>query len=227
MKKIIKLTENDLTKIVKKVINEISEDNKFGFGIIFAFPDYVVKGYEGETTSKKISRSIFGGDKKGTYGKLGHAGVILVDSSGNTYLFEFGRTDDVYGTVTQKNLGKLGMIDMKPGTFYGKTPKLTNAKDLISKVKKHTMGDGPNLRMEAAVVRLPNFKGAYNEATSSKKRKYNYMDTIEGGSNNCATFANDVMNSGGITNVNPFCSPFPARTVKSYYMWSDEYFTNL
>lgn len=236
MKKIIRLTESDLVKLVKRVIKEDTNE-KGGFALIFAFPDYQIKGYGGENIGKKISRAlhdnpirtITGKGTKGSYGALGHAGVALVDSAGNTSLFEFGRygTKEGEGRVIKKNLGKIGKVTVSPGTFYGTKIKLDNARNVLEIVKRNTHGDGPSLKMIAAVVRLPNYKGSYDFANSVNVAKYNYIDPIEGGGMNCGSYANDVVNAGGITNIDPTCSPYPAEIVKSFYLWSDEYFTNI
>jgi len=235
MKKIIRLTESDLVKLVKRVINE-GTDNKGGFALIFAFPDYEIKGYGGETVTKKISRAyhdpirtIKGGGEKGSYGRLGHAGVALVDGTGNTSLYEFGRygTKQGEGRVIKKNLGKIGKVSEVSGTLYGTKLKLTNARDVSEIVKRNTEGVGPSLRMVVAVVRLPNYKGSYDFANSVNVAKYNEIDVAEGGGMNCGTFANDVVNAGGITNINPICSPYPERIIKSFYWASDEYFDDI
>jgi hypothetical protein len=224
----ILLKESELVDLIKKIVNEATtNDTGFGFGLIFAFPDYDIKGYGGESTLKKVSRTIHGGSSIGSYGKLGHGGVILVDSLGNTYLFEFGRygTPQGWGKVMQKNLGRIGKIGSKAGIF-GSKPSLLNAKDVASIAKSNTQGSGPSLKMTVAVVRLPDFKGALDFAKGTGDlRKYAELDVTEGGAANCGTYANDVLNSGGITNLSPICNPYPNQIVKSFYPVSDEYFT--
>ena len=221
------LKESELIELIKDIVSEATADTKFGFGLIFAFPDYDIKGYGGETTLKKVSRTIHGGNTPGSYGKLGHGGVILVDNIGNTYLFEFGRynTPQGFGKVIQKNLGKIGKIGTQSGIFSS-SPKLLNAKDVAIVAKRNTQGSGPSLKMNVAVVRLPNFKGAFDFAKGTGDlRKYAEIDVTEGGAANCGTYANDVLNSGGITNISPICNPYPNQIVKSFYSVSDEYFT--
>ena len=68
----------------------------------FVFPDYVPALNQGETLTMKEKmgiRAVTGEwPKPGKCGKLGHAGVILVQFNGLTYLAEFGR----YGTPKGK-----------------------------------------------------------------------------------------------------------------------------
>jgi hypothetical protein len=229
---IVQLTENELISLVKKIIVEVENtnnlpDTKFGFGLIFAFPDYEIKGYGNENLTKKVSRFIHGGSQKGTYGKLGHGGIILVDSFGKAYLFEFGRynTPEGFGRVIQKNLGRIGKIGTQSGIFSSK-PILLNAEEVAKIAKRYTEGVGPNLKMNVASVRIPNFQGAYDFAKNKGDlRKYVEIDVIEGGGSNCGTYANDVMNAGGITNISPLCNPYANMIVKSFYPISDKYFS--
>lgn len=230
MKKIITLTETELVTLVKKVISE-GVDTKGGFGIIFAFPDYEIKGYGGENFWKQVSRTIHGGEKTGSWGKLGHGGVILIDSLGNTYLFEFGRygTPQGWGKVVQKNLGKIAKIETRPGKLYGTREVLTNAKQVCTIAKAKTEGEGPKLKMKAAVVKLTNFKAAYDFAKDNgKNRQYEEIDFWEGGPANCGTYANDTLLAGGVPhNFIGSCVQYPSNIVDRYYPFSEEFFSSI
>jgi hypothetical protein len=53
--------------------------------------------------------------------------------------------------------------------------------------------------MLVSLLSLPNEKMAMSEA--AKPRKYNFLDIVGGGDSNCATYAVDVANAGGITDI--------------------------
>jgi hypothetical protein len=234
MKRIVRLTESDLTKLLRRILSETEENiqtkntdpstSKGGFVMIFAFPNYEIKGYGGESTLKKVSRTIHGGGSQGSYGKLGHGGVILVNSLGNVDVFEFGRygTKTGYGKVIHKSAGKVGKIGWKKGWFSDRI-QLLNPEEVAKAARN--VSTGPSYKMMVASVYVPNYIGSYKKADLKGEFKYNEIDVFEGGGMNCGTFANEVANAGGITNIDPISGVYPSDVVKEFYYYSDNYFT--
>ena len=190
--------------------------------MIIAFPQYEPKVDRGQTVSwieRAAIRTQTGEwPKEGTYGKIGHAGVALISKTGDVKLFEFGRynTEIGQGRVISKNLGKIAKID-KSGNF-------TNTKEVASKVKANTQGDGPRLDMVTAVVPVPNLLKAKAFAEGPAIREYEAVDMSQGGAANCGTFAIDTAKAGGVP-IGDFCTPMPVKMVANFKQFSTDYFT--
>jgi hypothetical protein len=123
---------------------------------------------------------------------FGHGGCIIIDSTGNSVLYEFGRYGDVeqgYGRVISVNLGKIAKIQ---------NGQLTNAEEVASKAKAKTQNEGPNQPLEGVVFKLPDPAAATSYA-SVKKREYDLTDmsTLDGDAN-CGTFAIQAAAAGGV-----------------------------
>jgi hypothetical protein len=76
---------------------------------------------------------------------------------------------------------------------------LINPDEVAKLCKTKTYRDGPKLDMLVSLLSLPNEKMAMDEAV--KSRKYDFLDIVGGGDSNCATYAVDVANAGGINDI--------------------------
>ena len=122
----------------------------------------------------------------------GHGGCIIIDKDGNVNLFEFGPYDDKgIGKVLQTSMGRIAKFDTKKS--------LINPDEVAKLCKTKTYRDGPKLDMLVSLLSLPNEKMAMDEAV--KSRKYDFLDIVGGGDSNCATYAVDVANAGGINDI--------------------------
>jgi len=122
----------------------------------------------------------------------GHGGCIIINRDGNVNLFEFGPYDDKgIGKVLQTSMGRIAKFNTKKS--------LINPEEVAKLCKTKTYRDGPKLDMSVSLLSLPNEKMAMNEAV--KPRKYDFLDIVGGGDSNCATYAVDVANAGGIKDV--------------------------
>lgn len=176
-----------------------------GHFMFFAFPKYRPTLEDSTITriAQKLGQSLewiedkFGLDEQSSKQGIkiyatGHGGCIIINKDGNVSLFEFGPYDkDGNGQVLYTPMGKIAKID------NGK--KLINAEEVAKICKTKTYRDGPKLEMLVSLLFLPNVKMAMDEAL--KQRKYNFMDIVGGGDSNCATYAVDVANAGGIGDV--------------------------
>ena len=138
-------------------------------GIYIAFPDY------------KISTPL------GKIGGLGHAGVLLINNkTGLTKYYEYGRYD-----VEEKGIVRtISVPDVKIGKD-GK-PTLESLNKTFSVISKEAGHGG---KIEGAYVESDNFEKMNGYANSKKKensdpKRKKYSIT----SNNCGTFAADVLN---------------------------------
>jgi hypothetical protein len=187
-----------------------------GFIIIFAFPTYK-PSLEPKGTDKfsdlwrKVTKLTSGTEATKTPA-FGHGGCIIIDSTGNSVLYEFGRYGDVeqgYGRVISVNLGKIAKIQ---------NGQLTNAEEVASKAKAKTQNEGPNQPMEAVVLELPNPSAAASYA-NVKERKYDLTDMNTSDEDaNCGTFALQVGKAGGATGkfgvpLPPVCVPIPRALI--------------
>ena len=88
-------------------------------------------------------------------------------------------------------MGRIAKFDTKKS--------LINPNEVAKLCKTKTYRDGPKLNMLVSLLSLPNEKMAMNEAV--KPRNYDFLDIVGGGDSNCATYAVDVANAGGIKDV--------------------------
>ena len=122
----------------------------------------------------------------------GHGGCIIINKDGNVNLFEFGPYEDKgIGKVLQTSMGRIAKFDTKKS--------LINPDEVAKLCKTKTYRDGPKLDMLVSLLSLPNEKMAMDEAV--KSRKYDFLDIVGGGDSNCATYAVDVANAGGINDI--------------------------
>jgi peptidoglycan hydrolase-like protein with peptidoglycan-binding domain len=190
--------------------------------MIIAFPEYEPKVDKGQKISwvetQAIALQTGEYPRKGTYGKIGHAGVAIISKTGDVKLFEFGRynTKLGQGRVISNNLGKIAKIDS--------SGKLTNAEEVAKIVKSHTQGEGPRLQMVTAIVPVPNLDKAKAFAEGPAIREYQAVDLSQGGAANCGTFAIDTAKAGGVP-IGDFCTPMPVKMIAKFKDYATEYFT--
>jgi hypothetical protein len=175
-----------------------------GYFMFFAFPRYRPSVEDSTLTRilQKLGKSVewvedkLGlNEQKGKQIKIyatGHGGCIIINKNGEVSLFEFGPYDDKgIGKVLHTSMGKIAKFDNRNN--------LVNQIEVAKICKTKTYRDGPNLDMLVSLLSLPNVKMATSEAL--KPRKYDFLDIVGGGDSNCATYAVDVANAGGITDV--------------------------
>lgn len=200
-------------------VSKTSTTQQGGFIMVFAFPDYrpsAGNSWVNRNILAPITNTLFedGGSLFGVgsgsgskssggsvkMGKLGHGGCVIIQPDGTTGLFEFGRYEsDDYGVVKKKNLGKIAKIS---------NGKLLNAKQVATIAKSKTQGEGPRLRMDVAVIPLPNPKGALQYADVKGPQEYTVADPAQGGAKNCGTYALEAAIEGGVkTSFSCFASP--------------------
>jgi hypothetical protein len=186
-----------------------------GFIMIFSFPDYrpsAGNSWVNRNIIAPVTNALFEDSGSGSsnnskptggsvkMGKLGHGGCIIIQPDGTTGLYEFGRYEsDSYGVVRKKDLGKIAKIS---------NGKLLNAKEVATIAKSKTQGEGPKLRMDVAVIPLPNPKSALQYANVTGPQEYTVTDSSEGGAKNCGTYALEAAIAGGVdTTFSCFASP--------------------
>lgn len=185
-----------------------------GFIIIFAFPLYKPGLDKGDPISDfyaKMAKAVSGVEPTKAPA-FGHGGCVIIDSSGNSTLYEFGRYDGAkkgFGKVLSTNLGKIAKIQ---------NGQLINATEVASKAKTKTHGDGPKSAMDAVVLNLPNPSEAISYA-NVKEREYDFTDMSTSDEDaNCGTFALQVGKAGGAAGkfgvpLPPACVPIPRALI--------------
>jgi RHS repeat-associated protein len=162
-------------------------------GILIVFPDYKIS-----TPAGKI-------------GGLGHGGVLLIDNkTGTTKYYEYGRYDSegkgLVRTISVPNV-KIGS-DGKPTQ-----QSLDKALGVISKKSGH------GTRVEGAYVKSDNF-GAMKSYAEAKMKENNDADRKPYSltSNNCATFACDVLKQDSDVKDNAplILDPRPNSVIEEY-----------
>jgi hypothetical protein len=84
--------------------------------------------------------------------------------------------------------------------------------------KRNTQGDGPRMRMEGVVFKLPKPQKAVEYALSRRTNlKYDLTDmSFLDDDANCGTFAIDVAKAGGSLVLATFCNPLPIALITSF-----------
>ena len=212
------------TRTVKSLGGEEGDRNHFV--IYFSFPEYEPK-FEDEgdwisralTTARGLAKnvgldSIFG--KDGTYGKMGHAGVALVNSKGAINMFEFGRY-----AGAGKDLGITKRNSTSGAQIEG--GKITNLSKVASSIKNRAQGRAKEYTIEVASVPITEegYKKGLSYAQSQTKKEYSIFDFSTGdGDANCATFGLEVVRASTGSNVER-CLPNPGAgltVVKEFYL---------
>ena len=183
-----------------------------GYVIPFAFPEYQPE-CDGKSTwdtivcdAVRFANSPISG-KKGTYGKLGHAGVATVTKSGGVQMFEFGRYaghDKNGGLVKSKNLGNIAKMV---------NGKISNIDSVINSIHRKTEGSGPTNAIEYATLMAPNIEAGITYAKSITKKDYSAFDfSLSNDSSNCATYALEVVKASGVP-VGNITGPSPVGMI--------------
>ena len=189
-----------------------------GFIIIFAFPTYKPALEKGDPLSDFYSTMVktLTGNEPTKALAFGHGGCVVIDSTGNSVLYEFGRYDNVkkgYGKVLSTNLGKIAKIQ---------NGKLMNSSEVATKAKTKTHGEGPKQPMNAVVYRLPDPSAAIKYA-NVKEREYDFTDANATDEDaNCGTFAVQVAKAGGAM-MPSVCIPIPRALIQTLRPLSLEY----
>lgn len=210
----------DATKGVKKGVVTKGKPSQGGFILIFAFPSYKPSLEKGDAFSDGYAKVVqfFTGDKPEKFPPMGHGGCVVIDSLGNSTLYEFGRYEGHgkgMGLVKKKNLGKIAKIN---------NGVLENAKQVAEIAKRNTQGEGPRLGMTVVMFKLPNPAGATQYA-SVKERKYEILDMdADDEESNCGTFTLKVAQAGGV-DVPEYCFPMPSAMVQQLRLSADDYFS--
>lgn len=209
--------------IIKPMINKLfngDDSDKDHFVFYFAFPGYepkfdeVNKGWFENALDYVRDElgdlSSFLGEK-GTYGAMGHAGVALINSSGNVVIFEFGRyggAEKGMGVVESVNIGKVAKIE---------GGKVTNLDSVCSAIKNNAQGQAKKYEMDG--VLLPITKEGYSNGLSHAKSKdtkpYSVWDISVGKNDedaNCATYGLEVVKATGAVN-DTWCAPAPIAII--------------
>lgn len=171
-------------------INVIDPDGKDG--VYIAFPDY------------KISTPI------GKIGNLGHAGVLLINKQGVTKYYEYGRYDPE-GRGTVRTIPIPDIVIGKDGTPTEKS--LNNTLRVISDKAGH------GGKIEGAYIKSDKFQEMKNYTESKKKENSNpKREKYSLTSNNCGTFATDVLKQDPeVKKKSPtIINPRPNSIVKEY-----------
>jgi hypothetical protein len=199
------------SEYLKNSKNNKGGANKFdGFVIPFAFPEYEPH-VDGNTTWDKflstVSHFITGGDKKNTYGKVGHAGVSIVTNNGDVITYEFGRylnSNQKVGVKLSKKLGKIAVI---------KNGEISNLNNVINTIHRNTQGDGPSEKIRYVVLRTPDVQSGIKYANSVTTKDYSALDfSISDSDANCGTFAIEVVRACGVS-VPSVCLPTPVAMI--------------
>ena len=193
-----------------------------GFIIIFAFPTYKPslepKGTDIFSDLWRKMTKLASGTEATKTPAFGHGGCVIIDNTGNSVLYEFGRYDNSkeyegFGKVLSVNLGKIAKIQ---------DGQLMNAQEVAGKAKSKTQGEGPNQPLEGVVFKLPDPAAATSYA-SVKKREYELTDmsTLDEDAN-CGTFAIQVAKAGGVK-LPPVSIPAPRFIIPTLRPFSSEF----
>ena len=230
----IGLNVDTVSKMITGLSNLFGGSNKVKdhFVVYFAFPGYQPRFDEGnedgwiESAFKWIRskaeefdfdvESTFIGEK-GTYGKMGHAGVALINSQGKINIFEFGRYD------REKSSKGIGVV--KRASTSGakiKDGKIINLDSVCSAIKNNAAGKAKEYEMK--LVSIPVTKEGYEKGLSYAKnetdKKYQIIDLDTGDKDaNCATFGLEVVRAT-TGSGSEYCLPNPNAGIRVAKMYS-------
>ena len=191
---------------------EVEDKPKYtGFVIPFAMPEYEPKVEKGMVNQAvgMVSNKLASGTREGTYGKLGHGGVVVISNNGRGDLFEFGRyagSKKGHGRTLHRSFRVRPVI---------KDDILVNAQEIMKTAKRLTKSPGPVHRMDFVSIPAPNVNAGvqYAMSTVSAPIEYDIADMSLGDPDaNCSTFASKVARSAGV-NVPYFCAPAPTANI--------------
>lgn len=208
-------------------VNTASPPSNVGrdYLIAFVFPDFEPRLDPGKTLSVVEKAGIFAltGEtpKPGRCGKVGHAGVIVIQKDGNVTLAEFGRYN-----VSKEGQGRIMGHNLGPIAKFSSKGQLLNARQVTMEAKKWTRGDGPNLKMIAALIPIQEnkIKNVLDFIKRKEILEYDLFDRTPGGGANCGTFANDAALAAGAGIDPSSVSPLPIKMIESLRSVAEDYF---
>lgn len=172
--------------------------------ILIVFPDYNI--HLGTIRGKRLSTSM-----------VGHAGVLLIDNrTGLTKYYEYGRYETTDGTS-----GRVRNVAV-PNVVIGSDGKPTN-ESLNKVLSSLSKSSGQNGRIDGAYIISSEFE-AMNEYAQSKLNESNPgnpeynkdRDPYNLFTNNCGTFAKDVINQDSSVDAPWIVNPTPTNIVEEY-----------
>jgi RHS repeat-associated protein len=142
------------------------------------------------------------------YPFTGHAGVLLIDNkTGYTKYYEYGRYD-------KENLGIVKTYSVPNVVMKNGMPTAESLQKVLEKISKES---GKNEKIEAAYVKSDNFdvmkkyaESKLKENTDEKRKPYAIT------SNNCATFADDVIKQDTDVSTPSIIDPRPVSAIDEY-----------
>lgn len=177
-----------------------------GMAIVVAFPDKEADVPTNSVLAKTTDNLFGGGD--GTM-KVGHAGIVIIDGTGRTNYFDFGRYDrnDVKGKKRGKNEGAVrsseNFPDLAVPRWDSKKTDKENVTAILTKLHNSPTFAGYG-RIIGALAKNLNFNAMLMYARSAESegylpfggyhKGYNYCDAAT----YCAKFARGVGAAGGI-----------------------------
>ncbi len=190
-------------------------EKRDGFAIALAWPETYCKQpgawYDGLTHFLKISKNKF-------Y-KVGHAALVLVDSFGNCYYYDFGRyhTPFGFGRVRSAATDTELTIDKKAEIKNNCIENFQNLVQVFSE-NHHFHGEGT---LHASYIAI-NFQKANNFAKKLLEiNPHQYGPFILNGTN-CSRFVKKIINKGNpnlfrklLLNIQPSITPSPIFNVWS------------
>lgn len=211
---------NKFKSFVGGIIGDDYKPTKGHFVIPFVFPEYEPKVDKKSELDKwliPITKFIFGGDKKDSYGKLGHAGIATISPDGSTNIYEFGRYTGAksgFGITKSKKLGKIAKIE--------EDGSVSNFSSLCSKIKSKTEGQGPTQKMDCRLVPVVDVEKGISQANQTTSKPYEAfdMDSTDNDSN-CGTYTIEIAKAAGVP-LGKYCLPNPTAIIKQFDGYSVE-----
>jgi len=193
--------------VVSQSLESNGDIDKSGMAVFVAFPDANPAIPSNQGLAKWFEKTFSDGD-----GKMngGHAGVVLVDGTGNTSYFDFGRYDrpDLRGKTRGENEGAV-----RSSKNYGRrlyVPKWDftksdndNVTNILTRLHKSPLLAGYG-RIVGALAKNLDYKAMLNYAKSAESEGYLPFGGYSGGYNvctsetYCAKFARGVGAAGGV-----------------------------
>jgi hypothetical protein len=174
--------------------------------ILIVFPDY------------KIDPEISVGKwKMGKVGGLGHAGVLIIDNkTGHTKYYEYGRYPTTDGTKGRVRSPKVSDVEIGPDG----RPTMESLNKVLGEISTNS---GQGGKIDGAYVKSNETKKMNDYAQKKLKesnpgnKEYNKdRESYKLSSNNCGTFAADVINQDPAVNVPSTWIESPSNIVDNY-----------
>ncbi len=136
--------------------------------------------------------NIVGFSKKGYY-KVGHAAIVLIDSKGKPFYFDFGRYHAPFGKGRVRDVSSDYDLALKTAVLFDEgNPQNMDELIIELQAKKACHGDG---KLEASLVKI-DFNKAFEEAKKMQSQTFiSYGPFIYKGTN-CSRFVKSVAHKG-------------------------------